>query len=305
MTKMAQELDKLTVFIAVAEKGKINEAAKVLNLTQPSVSRSIQKLEEAFEVKLFERNRHGVKLTPAGILLYKEASDFLNALDDLGARMKHSKDQFAGKMTVGTYESLSEYLWPDFLLKLRKEHPKLNLSIKTSPLNNPLEDLLSGKIDIVVDAEPQMKAELTSWRLYSDYFSFYSSYSYDGRGFDRKKAATESILYVQKAFDENRISIEEYLEKNGYSFEQECIFDSFSTVKRLIEKGMGIGVLPRRLAEEDVKKKNIKRLSLVGFESQNFGKHSIYATVTAERQSEYRIKKLVNMLRSHFRDDAN
>lgn len=300
MNKMVQELDKLAVFIAVAEKGKINEAAKVLNLTQPSISRAIQKLEDAFEVKLFERSRNGVKLSPSGALLYKEASEFLNSLDDLNIRMKHTKDSFAGKLKVGTYESLSEYLWPEFLLRLRKEHPQLNLSIQTSPMNKPLEDLISGKVDLVVDAEPQIRAELTSWRLYSDHFAFYASPTFEARSFDPAKARKESILYVQKAYDENRISIEDYLEKHRYSFEQEGIFDSFSTVKRLIAKGMGLGVLPTRLAEDDVKKKLIKRIHLKGFDSEKFGKHSIYATASSERQSEFRLKKLVSMLKSHF-----
>lgn len=301
MKKLAQELDKIVVFVAVAEKGKINEASELLHLTQPSVSRSIQKLEEAFGVKIFTRSRDGVKLTKAGHLLYEAASKMLRELYDIQIRANAIEDDFAGNLTVGTYESLAEYLWPDFLMKLQSKYPHLNLSVKTGFHQDPIADLIAGRVDLLVDAEPQVKSSLVSWPLYSDKFSFFASVEFEKKAITFSEATTENLIFVQKAFDENRLTIEDHLDQVGFRFARQYCFDSFSTVKRLGIKGMGIAVLPKRLAENDVKQKLIKPISLEGFPADGFGKHSIYATVASENSKNLRIKKLIALLKDQLR----
>ncbi len=300
MKKLAQELDKIAVFVTVAEKGKINEASELLHLTQPSVSRSIQKLEEAFGVEVFTRSRDGVRLTQAGSLLYEAASRMLRELDDIQIRAQSINHDFAGNLTVGTYESLAEYLWPDFLMDFQSKHPALHLSVKTNFYQDPLADLVSGRVDLLVDAEPQVKTSLISWPLYSDKFSFFVSPAFGNKRISPSEATAENIIFVQKAFDENRLTIDDHLQQAGYRFARQYCFDSFSTVKRLCIKGMGIAVLPKRLAEYDVKQKLIKPISLKGFSTDGFGRHSICATVVSENGKDLRLKKLIALLKSHL-----
>lgn len=301
MARLAEELDKLRVLVAVADKGKINEAAETLHLTQPSVSRSIQKLEEAYGAEIFVRGRDGVKLTRAGALLYERAARLMRELEDIQARARHVGDELNGHLTVGTYESLAEYLWPDFLLKLERLHPSFQLSVKTGLHRNPWEELEAGTIDLLVDAEPQTKASMVSWPLYHDKFAFYTSPQLKLRELTPALAETVSVIFVQKALDENRVSIAEHLERAGYRFARQYCFDSFSTAKRMAIMGTGVAVLPKRLAEDDVKRKQIRPLSLTGFPADGFGRHTICATVAAENRRDPRLKKLIDLLRGHFK----
>ena len=301
MNKIWDELDKLGIFVTVAEKGKISDAAAVLNSTQPSISRAIQKLENSFECQLFVRSREGVRLTRSGKLLYDRTSTLLKELTDLKTQVQDSENKLAGNLIAGTYESLAEYLWPDFLMLLRKEVPELNLSIRTGYRSNPVDDLSAGRIDLLVDAEPQTKGGLTSWPLYSDRFAVYASTQLKLKPLNPNEASEFTILYVRDAYDENRMSIENHLELSGCLFKSEYCSDSFSTVKRLAAKGMGLAVLPTRLANEDEAKKLISRVDLKGIPKEGFGKHTICATVSSQNEKEPRIRKIISLLKSHFR----
>ncbi|MGZ3775871.1 MAG: LysR family transcriptional regulator, partial [Bdellovibrio sp.] len=152
---LVNHLDKLHVFKAVAESGKIHEAAKRLNVTQPSITRTIQNLENVVQRKLFYRSRNGVTLTDSGKLLFEFAQSLSKQLEDFEERLKFPKEEFAGLLKIGSYESLAEYFWPDFIASLKKTHPELKLSIKTNNISNNLKDLESGQLDMLVDAEPR------------------------------------------------------------------------------------------------------------------------------------------------------
>ncbi len=301
MKKFSEELDKLIIFVTVAEKGKINEGAEKLHLTQPSVTRAIQKLEEAFGSSLFIRSRAGVQLTYGGTLLYENAIRILKELGDIQVRARVEQTDLAGKLTVGTYESLAEYLWPDFLFKLQKSHPELQLSIKTGLQPNPHLDLTNEKIDLLVDAQPQTKSSLLSWPLYSDRFGFFVSASRKTGTLNQTEASTETITYVGGACDEERITIEEHLYRANYSFARTHCFDSFSTAKTLALRNMGVAVLPLKLAKADETQKLIKRFTLAGFNPEGFGRHTIYATTLEKTAKNARLKKVVALLRAHFR----
>jgi DNA-binding transcriptional LysR family regulator len=293
MSKLWQDLDKIMAFVTVAEKGKINKAAETLHLTQPSITRSIQKLEDSFGTPLFVRSREGVKLTPAGELLYAKASKFLLSVEDVRLQAQNIDEEVAGHLVVGTYESLAEYLWPDFLMSLAQTYPALHLSLKTG--NTHVADLIAGRIQLLVDAEPDVRASMTSWPLYSDKFCFY------GTGPFTKLTTDTNVIYVSSARDEKGLTIQDHLARGGLEFAREYCFDSFSTAKRMAIRGLGVAVLPLRLAEEDERKKIIRRISVSGFGSDGFGRHTICATVSAENEKDVRLKRLIALLKKHLK----
>jgi DNA-binding transcriptional LysR family regulator len=300
MSNPLDHLDKLRIFVTVVDQEKISGSAALLGLTQPSITRAIQKLEEAFETTLLIRGRYGVKLTKSGEILYRSASRMLHELSDVKTQMKESHDQFAGHLVVGSYESLAEYLWPDFLASLRKTLPNLTVSVHTGNGRDVFRQLTDGKIDLLVDAETRTSELTTSWALYTDRFGFYCASSERGKTLTQADAKSETLLYVPNAQDQAGIAIEHHIKLQNYSFKQEGIFDSFATVKRLAIRGLGIAVLPMRLAEEDLKARRLTPISLQGFGAHGFGKHTIYATCATQRARDPRIKKLVSLLKAHF-----
>lgn len=294
-------LEKIRVFTAVVETGKINEAAPLLNLTQPSVTRTIQKLEDVLGAQLLERSRSGVKLTPSGEVFYQSCLRVQKEIADSCHRLHHPREVMAGQLTIGTYESLAEYLWPDFLAKMSELHPHLNLCIRTYSPSGHLTDFNSGLIDLLVDSEPRIIGDVVSYPLYADHFNIFGAPQLKLKNLTSESTKPLALLYVSSAFDEKNITIEDHLKKRNYRFSRRYAFDSFATVKRLAIRGLGIAVLPQRLADEDVRAKHLVNIHLEGFSRGGFGPHKIYASFKESAKGDARIKAVFRLLKDHLR----
>ena len=79
---MKHELSSMKAFVTLAESDSFNNAAKLLNITQPALTRRIKKMEEYLHTQLFERTTRKVTLTKAGKMLLPEARELIRALDE-------------------------------------------------------------------------------------------------------------------------------------------------------------------------------------------------------------------------------
>lgn len=145
---MEHNLSSYRIFYAVANNGNISRAAKELYISQPAISKSIQKLEENLAVTLFERSSRGVTLTPEGELLYthvKSAFETLSAGED---RIRRSIALGMGNLTIGASSTLCKYILLPYLKGFIKEYPHISISIACHSTNHTLKLLEEGKLDI-------------------------------------------------------------------------------------------------------------------------------------------------------------
>ena len=108
------DLRQLRYFIAVAEELSFTKAATRLHLSQPPVSRAIKQLEEELNVKLLERSKQYVRLTPAGSNFYVEARMVLTAADSAVSSTRSVAAGKAGKLAIGL-GGTAAYVLPDVL----------------------------------------------------------------------------------------------------------------------------------------------------------------------------------------------
>lgn len=297
---LEDHLDKLKAFKIIVDCGTMREAAVKLNVTQPSLTRLIQTLETSAQVTLLQRGRSGVTATEAGRILLAYADTTLKNLKDLEERLKHPTDDLSGHLLVGSYESLTEYLWPDFIATFRKTTPQLRLSIRTSDSAGHSQALEHGKIDILVDAEPRVVGDFMSWVLYEDRFNFYVH--------DRNKAALTAqtigslpLIFCPSAYDQDNKKIVQHLEEAGYFFKERIELDSFPSVMAFCQRGIGLAILPSRLAKAAVHAKKIFPVELKGFSRHGFGAHSIAASIQSSRKEDPRIRLLIRSLKDWFK----
>lgn len=296
--RLEPHLDKLRAFSVIADKGTMREASRILNVTQPALSRLVQTLEEALGSRLLHRSRNGVIPTEAGKILVNYSKIVLKNLEDVEAQILHSESQSGpnGHLHIGSFVSLVDYLWPKFIVSMRKQYPLLKLSIQTQQemsFDKPLEQ---GTLDLVVDAEPRVIGDLSSWKLYEDKFSLYISRKLKGQN-----PLKLPIIYSPHAFDEDNLSIEYHLSSKGLRFIEEIKLDSFPSVAAFVRNEVGVGVLPTRLAKEFVKSKQIIEINFPGASNVHFGKHSIFATAHSGRTDDPRIKLLIKELKLWFK----
>ena len=145
---MNQNLSSYWIFYTVANAGNISKAAKELYISQPAISKSIQKLEESLNCKLFSRSSRGVILTDEGNLLYdhvKEAFETLNVGED---KLRRSIELGVGHLQIGVSSTLCKYILLPYLNEFIKQNPHISISISCQSTNETLRLLDENKIDI-------------------------------------------------------------------------------------------------------------------------------------------------------------
>ncbi len=145
---MSQNLSSYWIFYTVARTGNISRAAKELYISQPAISKSIQKLEENLGCKLFSRSSRGVHLTDEGQLLFGHVMEAFNTLNLGEEKLKKSIELGVGHLKIGVSTTLCKYMLLPCLKEFIRENPHINISISCQSSNETLHLLDDDKIDI-------------------------------------------------------------------------------------------------------------------------------------------------------------
>lgn len=146
------ELDQLRNFLSVAEKGSFTRAAEAVALSQPALSRSIQRLEEELGQPLFDRQTRKVELTDAGNLLMLRARQIVSLAED--AKAEICDDGQSGYVRVGAIPTIAPYFLPRRLQSFKQRFPKANLIVHEDTTHDLLRKVNDGVIDIAIAALP-------------------------------------------------------------------------------------------------------------------------------------------------------
>lgn len=143
-------LIRLRHIVAVARTGSFSIAAEDVGISQPALSRSIQAFEGEYGLRLFDRGKGGVTLTPAGRLAVEEAQTLLSAASDFDRGMRLFGQGEAGRTGVGMGPLMASLLLPDLGATLLRRSTKLTFLTKVGPPDEMLEALLEGTIELIV-----------------------------------------------------------------------------------------------------------------------------------------------------------
>ena len=146
------ELDQLRYFLQVAQRGDFTRAAEDLTISQPALSRSIQKLEDELGQPVFERKTRSVSLTEAGVLLQSRAQQMLTILEDTKAEI--TDDGESGRIRVGAIPTIAPYFLPDLLRQFSSEFPKATVIVQENTTDVLIKSCTQGEIDLAVLALP-------------------------------------------------------------------------------------------------------------------------------------------------------
>ncbi len=165
---MEQNLSSYRIFYAVANTGNISKAAKELYISQPAISKSVQKLEENIGVKLFERSSRGVVLTSEGELLYTHVKSAFETLTLGEDKLRRSIALGVGNLAIGVSSTLCKYILLPCLKEFIKKYPHINISITCHSTNQTLKLLEDGKLDIGLVGKPELLKNmdgLLAWNM--------------------------------------------------------------------------------------------------------------------------------------------
>lgn len=141
---------QIEYFIAVARNLNFTDAAKSMYVSQPSLSKQIALLEKEIGVQLFNRSTRGVRLTPAGAVLYKELGNVLETIHD--AIEKSSKKDLGeeGFITIGCLDTMDlDNFLPPIIKSFKVLHKGINIIFERHSFKNLREKLMNNSLDII------------------------------------------------------------------------------------------------------------------------------------------------------------
>jgi len=142
------DLNDLQAFRAVVEKGSFGKAAEAIHISQPALSRRIEKLEDALGVKLFERTTRRVSLTMVGRAFAPRAERLLDDLDDALLGISDVASTRMGHVTIACVPSAAYYFMPRVVARYHQLYPKIRVKVLDASAHDVHDAVASGEADL-------------------------------------------------------------------------------------------------------------------------------------------------------------
>ena len=137
----------LRYILAVKDTGSFNKAAQICNVTQPTLSGQIKKLEETLGVVLFERTTQSIVITEIGERIIEKARNIIRESEEISELAQSSKNPWESPLKIGIIPTLGPYLLPRFLKQLKKFNKITNLYFVEDMTDSLVDQLNKNKID--------------------------------------------------------------------------------------------------------------------------------------------------------------
>jgi len=240
-------LSELRYVVAVATEKSFGRAAQRCFVSQPALSVAIQKLEEELDVRLFERGKSEVTLTPVGGRIVEQAQKVLEEAALIKGIAQAGRNQLVGTLKLGVIYTVAPYLLPDLIPALHVLAPQMPLDLEENLTVHLEAALKSGRIDAAIIALPFAPPGVVSEFLYEEPFQVVVP---AGHKWARRKhirpaelAAEHPILLnVGHCFRDQ--VLDACPELNGAEA-QVTRTSSLETVRNMVASGLGVSVLPR------------------------------------------------------------
>lgn len=253
-------LQQLEYILAVDKLRHFAKAAEYCNVTQPTLSAMIQKLEDELNAKIFDRSTQPVQLTPIGKKIIEQARNVVHQTSLIKDLVKESEQSLSGIFRIAVLPTIAPYLLPRFFPEMMESYPTLDIRVIEMKTPNCLTALQTGEIEAAIIAGPAEGKEFLSTPLYYESFFGYVS--------------AKEAIYKKDVIRSSEISGEKlWLLDEGHCFRDQLMrfcqlkpaqscqiayrLGSMETFMRMVESGKGMTFIPG-LAIEQLNKEQRK-----------------------------------------------
>lgn len=166
-------LQQLRYIIAVNRFRNFAKAADACNVTQPTLSAMIVKLEEELDLRIFERTNKSVSPSNAGLKIIRQAESVLMEVDRISEILSEDKGLIGGRLNLSVGPTVAPYILPKFIKHYRKLYPTVDLSIEELKVEFMLDALLRGEIDAGIAISENLRQGILEIPLYTEKFYVY------------------------------------------------------------------------------------------------------------------------------------
>jgi DNA-binding transcriptional LysR family regulator len=241
------ELLDIRAFLAVLDLGGFHRAAEALNLSQPALSRRIQSLEAAVGAPLLERTTRRVGPTTVGRSFAPLARRLLNEFEETLLGITGVGDRQTGQVTIACVPTAAFYFLPRAIERFNRRFPKIRFSILDLSANDGLESVRRGEAEFGINFTGGADADLNFVPLLEDPFVLACRHDHRlarKRNLSWDDLEGETLIGVSRASG-NRMILESALAATQVRLSFRYEVNHLTTSLGLVEKGLGISVLPK------------------------------------------------------------
>jgi LysR family transcriptional regulator, cell division regulator len=225
----------LHYFQEAAATQNLSRTAERLAISQPALSLSLKRLEETLDTKLFLRKRDGLELTESGQILLLQSQALLAGWKKLTVDISKTKEEVSGRFRIGCHSSVAMYALKSVIPEIYRKFPTIEIQLVHQLSRVICEQVISGNIEFGLAINPVAHPDLVIYRLLSDEVGFWKS-----------EGAAEDVLIYDPAL----VQSQNLLKKVKKTFKRTLVSDNLEVLAMLAKTGVGIAILPGRVAEQ-------------------------------------------------------
>jgi LysR family transcriptional regulator, transcriptional activator of the cysJI operon len=259
-------IHQVHIFNSAAQTLSITETAKKMHLSQPSVSIQIKDLEDALNVRLFERINRKISLTDAGKVFFEYSKKLLGLIDEINGVMNEFGSGDVGRLVLGASSTVGIYVLPKFLGEFKDLFPKAEVALHIQNRQEAVEQCLAGELDFAFMQDPPKHPDLQSEFFMKDELVIVCSpkHRWAGRDHLTMKMLTSEPepIILREEGSGTRDLIEFVLKRFGIERKVTMELSSSDGIKRAVEANLGIAVLSKNIISGELRNKSIVALPI-------------------------------------------
>ncbi len=255
-------VQQLRYIIAINRFRNFARAAESCDVSQPTLSAMLQKLEEELDVRIFDRTNKSVTPTTAGEKIIHQAELVLMETERIHELISEEKGEIGGSFVLSVGPTIAPYILPKFIKQYRKDYTKVNLAIRELKVDHMLDALLRGEIDAGIAISDNKKKGVLEIPLYTEKFYVYLAESCWRKlpVFKPENLEHENMWIMKEAqcFRDSAFSFCKTRSKGHHIYEA----GSIETLIRIVDENDGYTIIPEMhlpfLSEKQ--RENVRRI---------------------------------------------
>lgn len=257
-------LHQLRILSEVAKTRSFTAAASALNLTQPAVTWQVKRLEEAYGMKFLDRVGKRVSLTEEGKLLHDFANRILQLAAEAEAALADLRGKPLGLLRIDATYIFGDYYLPSLLEALHRKHPGISFQVGIGNSSQVIENTLAQKNDVGICAQDPAHPKLEARKIWTDVLVGVVGrrHPFAARRSIALRELTGQPLILREQGSSPRRIIDQMLEHHRVRPTVIMESASTSTIKRFVERGVGVGILSEQVVRKELQDGSLRRVLL-------------------------------------------
>jgi DNA-binding transcriptional LysR family regulator len=255
--------EQLKTFLSVADKKNFSETARVLHLSQPTVTSQIKSLEKKLNTTLFERTTKHVELTPSAKILYRYAKEIVKLSELAENEILSISTTIQGRLTIACSLTIGEYILPQALGKFKENFPHIQMNVDITNTHQILSRIKDHVLDIGLIEAPVEDPELVLEPFMEDELVLIAKPDF----FEQETATInpEELIALPLILREEgsgtRTVMESHLIHAGLNpTDLNLVLELGSTesIKSAVESGLGVSIISKTAIKKELQLKLLK-----------------------------------------------